>query len=100
MSLPVVLDADAKADFIRAFDHYESQRPGLGDEFTEEIVATLDRIADHPYQYALVYRDAREALVHRFPFAIYYYIEPARIGVYSVFHTSRDPRNWKSRVPR
>lgn len=39
-----------------------------------------------------------EARVPRFPYCIYFGTEAARIVVYSVFHTSRDPDIWKSRI--
>lgn len=37
MSLPVVLRAEAEAEFDEAFDYYESRRAGLGADFTAEV---------------------------------------------------------------
>ena len=40
-----------------------------------------------------------DALVRRFPYAVFYeYAEPTAT-VYSVFHTSRDPEKWRERLP-
>jgi plasmid stabilization system protein ParE len=40
----------------------------------------------------------RCALVRRFPYAVYYRVEPERIVVIAVFHTKRDPGVWQSRA--
>ena len=38
---------------------YEQQRKGLGKEFAAEVDAALERIADNPEQYEVVYRRIR-----------------------------------------
>jgi plasmid stabilization system protein ParE len=47
---------------------------------------------------ATIYRDVRRALVRRFPYAIYYRVEPERIAVIAIHHGKRDPRHWQSRA--
>jgi len=39
----------------------------------------------------------RRALIRRFPYAIFYEVQPRQILVYGVFHGARDPRAWKRR---
>jgi plasmid stabilization system protein ParE len=46
---------------------------------------------------ALVDPTMRRALVRRFPYSIFYEIEPQQIIVYGVFHGARDPDAWKRR---
>jgi plasmid stabilization system protein ParE len=43
-------------------------------------------------------RDIREAIVRRFPYCVYFRVRHGRLIVLSVFHTSRDPSTWQSRV--
>ena len=36
--------APARVEFAEAVRHYETQRPGLGDEFAAEVQRTINRI--------------------------------------------------------
>jgi hypothetical protein len=44
MSLPVILDPEAQAEFDSAYDFYEGRRAGLGDRFADAIEVVLRRI--------------------------------------------------------
>lgn len=48
-------------------------------------------IGVHPAQYPAVYRDVRRALVHRFPYGVFYVPREDRIFVVACFHARRDP---------
>jgi toxin ParE1/3/4 len=71
MSLPVGLRRVAQAEFDAAADWYDPQQPGLGADFIAEVRQVLNRIGANPHLYAEVHRDIREALVQRFPYAVY-----------------------------
>jgi plasmid stabilization system protein ParE len=71
---------------------------GLGEAFAEKVQEVLDRIAAMPRMHAKVLGEVRKAVVMRFPFCVYYREEQSCVRVLSVFHTSRDPRIWQSRV--
>ena len=92
MSLPVVLRPEARAEFDDAFDRYEEQRPGLGVDFVTQVEAVLDRISTTPELYAQVFQDIRRAAVQRFPFAVFYKVEPQQVVVLAVFHSFRIPQ--------
>jgi plasmid stabilization system protein ParE len=98
MSLPVVLRLEARAEFDGAFDWYEQQRPGLGVDFVTQVQAVLDRISATPELYAQVFQDVRRAVVQRFPYAVFYKIEPQQVVVLAVFHSRRDPKIWQERA--
>jgi plasmid stabilization system protein ParE len=36
--------------------------------------------------------------VRRFPYSVYYVVEPSQIVVLAIFHGRRDPKQWRSRV--
>jgi plasmid stabilization system protein ParE len=98
MSLPVILLPEARAEFDEAYDWHESQQPGRGEAFAEQVQQVLDRIAAMPRLHAAVFGDVRKAVVQRFPYCVYYREEASCVRVLSVFHTSRDPSIWQSRA--
>jgi plasmid stabilization system protein ParE len=95
---PVRIRSEAQDDIDRIFDWYEDQRIGLGVEFREALRSTLDAIAEHPHLYPVVARNTRRALLHRFPYGIYYRELPDAILVFACVHGHRDPRRWQSRL--
>jgi plasmid stabilization system protein ParE len=97
MSLPVVLRPAARAEFDEAFNWYEEQKPGLGAEFVTYVDKVLSRISATPLQFPQVFQEVRRVVVHRFPFAVYYKIDPRQVVVLAVFHSKRDPIIWQMR---
>jgi plasmid stabilization system protein ParE len=95
--IPVILRPAANADIEDIFDWYEEQRPGLGDEFFAEVLATFKTISAHPTGFQLLKRNTRRALLHRFPYAIYFRVRQEFILVVACIHGRRNPRHWKSR---
>ena len=94
MSLPVVYRRRVQDDLAAAFDWYEKQRSGLGEEFLASVCFTFKGIEDFPEMFAFVHGSVRRAMVARFPFGVFYLVEPSRIVIFRVLHTSRDPRIW------
>jgi plasmid stabilization system protein ParE len=97
MSLPVVLSAEAEADFDAAADWYEEQA-GLGTKFTLQIRQVLLSVGQMPELHAVLHRDVRRAKVKRFPYNIYYRVRADRVEVIAVLHGRRDPSIWKNRA--
>jgi toxin ParE1/3/4 len=93
-----VLRRVAEQEFDDSIAYYENQRAGLGVEFRTVIEQLFQTIADNPERFCKASGDVRRAVVvRRFPFAVHFLIEPERIVVLSVFHTSRDPKQLKFR---
>jgi len=88
----------ARQDIADALAWYEQQSPGLGFEFVRYVEATVASIQRHPAMYPAVLAEYRRAVVRRFPYVIFYAVEPERIVVYAVFHCSQDPNKWKARL--
>lgn len=97
MSLPVVFRRRVHHDLAAAFDWYEEQRPGVGDEFLVAVQTTFQSIGLHPNMFGLIHEEIRRAIVPRFPFAVFYTVEPDRIVVLRVLHSARNPRLWPGR---
>lgn len=89
---------EAEADIEEAAFWYEKQAESLGEDFLEEILAICAMISSNPNIYQPVYKNVRRAVIHRFPFGIFYYIEEDIIVVFAVMHASRHPKNWQERT--
>jgi toxin ParE1/3/4 len=98
VSLPIVFRPVARHEFDEAADWYEQRRAGLGEAFTAAVRKVLDRIAEQPDCYPMVFEDIREALISGFPYCVYYRAEVAHIFVLAIFHTARNPSVWQKRV--
>ena len=98
MSLPVRLRRIAQREYDDAVDWYESRSPGLGSRFLAALRATLDEIADNPERYPEAWPGIREAVVSRWPYAVYYQIHDDHVTVIAVFHNARDPAVWQGRA--
>lgn len=68
----MIIRPEAEADLAEAFDWYEAQRTGLGDEFLLCAEEALSRINRSPAMYAIVHRETRKASVRRFPYWVYF----------------------------
>jgi plasmid stabilization system protein ParE len=88
----------ADVEFHDARRYYESCQSGLGDEFAAAVEQKLYSIQQNPKSYAAIYANVREAIVARFPYAIYFTISDESIDVWAVFHQSRDPAVWQGRL--
>lgn len=98
MSLPVVLDPEAREEFDDGYGYYERRRSGKGEEFADAVQMVLGRISMTPRAHQIVFGSVRRGVVRGFPYCIYYREEAALVRVISVFHTSRNPAIWQARV--
>jgi len=77
---------EAEAELAEARLWYALQREGLDDALMQRVEEALQRIVDAPYANQVAYRQLRRAVLHQFPFAIFYW--PAMTGFeYSLFIT-------------
>ena len=97
MNYVLVFRSQVRDELDEAYNWYEYQQSGLGEEFLDCIDEKLNAICLLPESYPVVYRDVRRAVVKRFPYAIYYRIISSRIVVTAVFHSSKNPKGWQKR---
>ncbi len=98
MSRPIVFDPAVHDEVQAAFEWYEQQRPGLGHAFLAAVEAVYGRISTMPTAYQVAYKDVRRAATRRFPYSVFYRVYADRLEVVAVYHSSRDPAGWQSRV--
>ncbi|MEZ2230493.1 MULTISPECIES: type II toxin-antitoxin system RelE/ParE family toxin [unclassified Microcoleus] len=98
MNYALVFRPEVREELDEAYNWYESQQVGLGDDFLDSVDETLNRICQMPESYPVVYRDVRRSVVRRFPYAVYYRIVSSRVIVTAIFHSRRDPKAWQVRT--
>jgi plasmid stabilization system protein ParE len=87
----------AESDLDRAASWYEDQRPGVGLRFLDAADELFERLRASPLQFPLVSTDVRRALLHTFPYAVYFRATDAAVVVLAVLHLRRDPSSWRTR---
>ena len=96
MAYKVTIREEAQADSQEAFDYYEQQRTGLGEEFLIALIKRYDDLAEHPAHYSYIeeqpekiFRDAR---IGRFPYVIIFEITEEEVIMYAVHNTHKNQR--------
>jgi plasmid stabilization system protein ParE len=99
MSYTVKLLPKAYQDLRKAKKWYNDQKDYLGEEFKTEVNKEINYIGQFPEHYQRHYKELRQSLIKRFPYAVFYLVEEEkkRVVVVGILHTSRDPENIRKR---
>jgi plasmid stabilization system protein ParE len=95
---PLVYRREAVGDVRAAFDWYERQRAGLGDEFLAALSRAEDTVRANPLAFRVIRRDARRVMLRRFPYQIIYRVVSDVVVVVACFHGRRSPKRRESRT--
>ena len=95
--LELVVRPEALDDLRAVMRWYDDHRLGLSMEFMLRFEAAVDSIAVRPRSFPIRSRRVRRALLRRFPYAVYFRIDPTEIVVLAVAHTARSDWAWKRR---
>ena len=87
----------AAADIEHAYNWYESQRAGLGEEFMAVLNTAVESISENPLAYPVIHRQTRRLLIRRFPYGLYFRLLDNHPIIIACMHGSRDPVRWQSR---
>ena len=98
MSLGLIFQPEAELDIEDAYAWYEVRSPSLNEQFLGAVGKALVLVTREPEIFQRVHHSVRRDLIHRFPYGIFYTIEPNRIVVCAVMHTARHPSRWKHRA--
>jgi plasmid stabilization system protein ParE len=94
----LTLLAVADRDIEQAVSWYDSQRPGLGDAFLAALDEVFEHLRRHPEIYQAVDGPVRRAVLHTFPYAVFYRILPDRLEVVAILHCQTHPRRLAARA--
>lgn len=89
----------ALEEFAEAAEYYDSEEPGLGDEFVAEVFDTIQRVQEFQQAWTSLSSRTRRCQTRRFPFGVIYQIRSDTVLIVSVMHMRRSPDSWKSRLP-
>ena len=88
----------ARQDLREAALYYESQRPGLGKEFREEVRSTVERIKALPDAWQLLGENTRRCRTRRFPYGVIYQARAEEVVIVAVAHLHQEPSRWRDRL--
>lgn len=89
---------EAKAELFAAIDYYEERQPGLGSDFSLEVLSTIENIISFPRAWPLLTDELRRCQLRRFPYGLIYSQHEDTIFVLAVMHLHRDPGYWQNRL--
>lgn len=94
MNYIIALHPRARKELFEAWVWYEERQQDLGDRFETEVYNRLEQIQKDPERYPNRKESFRETKTKTFPYLIIYKIEKEQnlIIVFSIFHTSRNPK--------
>lgn len=98
MTYHLRLREEAELDLEEAASWYESQMPGLGNDFLDTVLEMLNSIEKRPTSYPVVHRGTHRAVLPKFPFSVFYIVHGSDVSVISVMHGSRHPSRWQRRT--
>jgi plasmid stabilization system protein ParE len=87
----------AEQELIEAVSYYNSQRPGLGSTFLDEVERAINQVREIPEAAPLVNRLVRRKLVRRFPYSIMYSVQSNSVHILAVANQRRRPFYWRGR---
>src|SRR3954468_7453467 len=93
MSLGFIVRPLAEADLEDAARWYEDERAGLAERFFSDVDRTFARIRERPLQFPTVAGEVRRALLHTFPYAVYFRVSDQAAVVLAVLHLRRNAEN-------
>jgi plasmid stabilization system protein ParE len=93
---------EVEFDVAKAAIWYESQQPGLGGEFVEDVIQVWDVLAENPLHNSRQHprKNLRWCHPKRFPFRVIYKVLSAErsIVVAAVLHAAGNETRWQPRM--
>lgn len=78
--------------------YYNAHRPGLGEEFRDEVWNTVQRIETFPEAWHPLSDSIRRCQTNRFAYGIIYAVSDEEILIIAVAHNRQAPEYWRSRT--
>lgn len=80
----------AEQDAVHAAYWYFDQEKGLAEEFQSNIAEAIELIQKNPKAFPYYEKPLRKKNLSRFPYSIYYLVEPDRIVINAILHFERN----------
>ncbi|MGI9653315.1 type II toxin-antitoxin system RelE/ParE family toxin [Chryseobacterium sp. RLHN22] len=96
----IVISENADFDLMEIADWYNARNKKLIWIFLKDFKEKVKYISENPLACEMRYESFRIIYLKKFPFGIHYFYDKEKnaIEIYSIFHTSRNPEQWKNRT--
>jgi plasmid stabilization system protein ParE len=94
----VRLTPEAEADVGQVLAWYAERAAELGVDFLACFESVIRQIEQFTQIAPVVHAPFRRALLRRFPYCVFYYLEPEWAVVVGCFHAHRSPEVWRLRA--
>lgn len=88
----------AQLEVDEAVDYYNTESPGLGEDFLVEVLRAIERIETFPDAWHPFSERTRRCRLRRFPYGIIYQILESEILIVAVANLHRKPHYWRNRI--
>ena len=88
----------AKNELRIASRYYDRKRPGLGEEFLDEVQRVISLLVMHPELGRELLSQRRALTLRRFSYQLVYIPDEDFIRIIAVAHSSQQPYYWRHRV--
>ncbi len=88
----------ASIELDDAVEYYDLHLSGLGDQFFDEVLHTIELISQYPEIWKICTKHTRKAVLKRFPYFLVYTIYNDKIYILAVAHQHREPEYWIDRL--
>jgi len=95
--MPYRFHPEALNEFEAATRYFAERQPGLELRFMSNVEAAIQRVCEAPRRWRILEGEVRCCLVHVFPYAVLYVVEPRDVLIVAVMHCRREPGYWRSR---
>ncbi|WP_326982394.1 type II toxin-antitoxin system RelE/ParE family toxin [Chryseobacterium sp. MYb264] len=94
-----VISANADFDLKEITEWYNAKNKKLIWVFLKDFKEKVKYISENPLSCEIRYENYRIVFLKKFPFGVHYFYDEEKnvIEIYSVFHASRNPEEWKDR---
>lgn len=86
MKYRLILSPDAKAGISSVVRWYQCTNPEVAFRFLSKTEATINRIRRHPYSFPRVSGVIHKAVIHRFPYSIFFVLKKQVVIVIAIRH--------------
>ncbi|RKX24317.1 MAG: type II toxin-antitoxin system RelE/ParE family toxin [Candidatus Zixiibacteriota bacterium] len=81
----------ADQELEEAIEYYNDQLQGLGDQFYQQFLTTLDYLTQAPDAWRKIGENTRRINIKRFPYLILYVLDGEDILITCIAHQHRNP---------
>ena len=88
----------AEDDIADAAAWYAGRSGNLGTQFLDVVAESLSHVRVGPEAFPAVHGKVRRALLTRFPYALFFFVDDDFVRVVACMHVRRDPVRWQKRA--